>query len=394
MDETLLDGDVFTALANLPVEHISTSVSVDPTIPVTSPVSPDPIINNVIVSLEELTGIANDIFGEERVDVTGDAKRAQVLIFFPVIQITNSQNRHHTIRGLMVRFSFSFSKDRLENLTFEGIRTQLTVAEANSHYGHSHLLSDAAMGAWMPFCQGASKYKAILLNLASNPSNEQWWLALLSLEAFLKWESLEGTPYMYITSIAAPRQNAGSSVDTSFTQMLRAHSLPKGIFDWSPGSPLSLVLSTTLLEPFYERCSPLRSLNAVQEDLVAAQRVWNGAHRMRGGLFKGRAMTMTIVSALDKVPEQVDTKVQLEIIQQYNRNITNCLNSFNNQFEHEYIAHVNTPALGKVPTFEQADIDHYKGIARENRLAAQRMRGQRVVGRVDHERKREDHRSR
>lgn len=341
------------------------------------------------ITKPRLYQIASDIFGEELVDVQGTNTSFHLYILFPEINITNSKGHKHLIRELFVKFSIAVSNYGYST-QMTGMRTALTPAEVARSYGHSHLPQEAAKGQFVDFCQGNSLFKAITTNLISRPTEDQWTLALLSLTKYLEWESLEGGPHKEMRNIG---------VDSSFRPINFAAELLRFI-DYLPSRVLDITDRLELnygspqLYEFYNLHSPHKSLQR-DETLVAdeMQIDWN-THNRLDFTFKGKKQSMRIVPRKVGVTMEEVTTVEPAIVEEFNMVIVQHLTTFNKLLNYEFLKYKNRAVLGKVPTFEQADINHYQAIAREYRLRARKSRKPRVVGRVNHIRKREDNRFR
>jgi hypothetical protein len=129
-----------------------------------------------------------------------------ITIRFPEIEISNSRGRKHRIYDLYVRFHVT-AKGRLvrvKNHYLYGIRTTGTHAEIRYYYGHSHLprmdWKRVAMGA---FCTGRGPINECCRSLSQGFDERAFTLFSHSLKSFIRWESLEGKPYRYITDIGS-----------------------------------------------------------------------------------------------------------------------------------------------------------------------------------------------
>jgi len=175
---------------------------------------------------------AIQVFGEDYVDFT----KEKVLIHFPEFDIINDEGAEHTILNLYIQLNYNFSVvGKLESFGRElrGFRTTLTYEEAYSGYLHSHLyplpqiLTDDD-GDIEPislnsgnFCLGGSSdINTILSTLNMEFSLDQYMILLLSLDDFVRWESLNGGPYILMqdiqkfgnsyTEISDPNQTSGT----------------------------------------------------------------------------------------------------------------------------------------------------------------------------------------
>lgn len=130
---------------------------------------------------------------------TGDKTGAYgaVYLHYPKLEITNSQGMHHTIEDLFVRVGFG-----VENMDayISGMRTSLSPEEVAAGYSHSHL-PESCWNSFEGFCLGTGGFAEWLQQNQLQMNAERFAMFLFQLEAYLKWESLEGTPYVSITGL-------------------------------------------------------------------------------------------------------------------------------------------------------------------------------------------------
>ncbi len=151
-------------------------------------------------------------------------KRLDIYILYPEIVITNSNNRSHGIKDLVVKMSLTVS-DRTDgklgikmNAKLKGTRLTLSDKEHYSHYRHSHLKARENY-EFTEFCLGATDVSTIEHDLL-NPNNgifseTQFLLFLNLLESYVKWESLEGGPHITMDKVSSRRSSfdwTGSAV--------------------------------------------------------------------------------------------------------------------------------------------------------------------------------------
>lgn len=121
-------------------------------------------------------------------------------VYFPEITVTNEENMSHKIYELYVKFKFYNNRRRLNHI--QAVRARVSPSEYFSGYGHSHLLSDAANGNFTTFCFGttpiASDYSDFQIREFDSMRIEAF---LYAFDEYLKWESLEGGPYVKIKDI-------------------------------------------------------------------------------------------------------------------------------------------------------------------------------------------------
>lgn len=139
---------------------------------------------------------------------------------FPSIIITNSKGASHTIKDLVVTFPIGCT-DSVENRTFflkrlEGTRASYYQVEIDSNYSHSHLRSSVATESVdnpfyaSTFCIGEGDLSFLEGALQRNFNIRDLEAYLYEVDATVRWESLQGKPYMYIHQIIKPKREAAT----------------------------------------------------------------------------------------------------------------------------------------------------------------------------------------
>ena len=129
-------------------------------------------------------------------------EKDDILIFFPELEIKNKYNEHHIIKELYVKLNLTD-----ENFNISGIRTKATVDEINTHYLHSHLPGQLYNNnlKFSNFCLGRGPLISDVSFILENRSNatEGMWVAFCKdLDDYVRWESIDGGPYIKMSSIA------------------------------------------------------------------------------------------------------------------------------------------------------------------------------------------------
>lgn len=152
----------------------------------------------------------------ERVILTG------FYIHFPEVTIKNSKKLKHDIKDLFVILDVVVSTTGLSVGAIRGFRTSVTRAEYTSYYAHSHISSiswpkkDSPEKSAQTFCTGSGEINDYRLNLNSKCTEENCIAFLLQLMTLVNWESLQGTPYKYISNIKFNPSNSGPSYTTLY----------------------------------------------------------------------------------------------------------------------------------------------------------------------------------
>lgn len=148
-------------------------------------------------------------------------KPLSLIIRYPEIHITNSNNLCHTIRDLFVNMKFS-SQGLLEK-GFTIQRSTFTKEELVVKYVHSHVppmytISEESLRKNYDPCTGTgdfANYLDIIKDYNSESCEEETIITrfFTLLDAFLSWESLEGVPYIPIEKLSQIGGSLGGNSD-------------------------------------------------------------------------------------------------------------------------------------------------------------------------------------
>jgi len=132
-----------------------------------------------------------------------------LIIKFDQFTITNSINLSHIVRDLYVKWELTEDLAPKGNICgFRGLRT---IEEFESGYIHSHLRTGKHRN-WEDndFCLGEGRFGELIYGLSSGREHDWQEIneALIMLDIYVSWESLEGGPYMKIGDVV---RNASSS---------------------------------------------------------------------------------------------------------------------------------------------------------------------------------------
>jgi len=133
--------------------------------------------------------------------------KLDIHLYFEDITIKNSDNITHNIKDLFViiRFNSNGGDYELSN-TLYGYRTFITQNEANNHYLHSHLSDEGE------FCLGSGPLKLFMSDYGYSMTIDRENIdifdeMLLMIFHYVRWESMEGTPYRYINRLVSQQLN-------------------------------------------------------------------------------------------------------------------------------------------------------------------------------------------
>ena len=143
-----------------------------------------------------------------------------LLIRFPSFDIVNKKGQTHSMKDLWVLIPFDVKKIKAPNTdilvktlciqaNLWGCRSTQTSAEHLSGYKHSHLTSNSSSdNKFTSFCLGgASSISISVAELTNYFSVERFELFLYELSAYVKYESIEGGPYIRMENIGKSRQS-------------------------------------------------------------------------------------------------------------------------------------------------------------------------------------------
>lgn len=130
-----------------------------------------------------------------------------LIIKFPMFEIINGQGTKHLIQDLYVKWVFK--KGFVISKPLSGIRGLVDYVEYKSGYVHSHLpnvnYTSSRDLIFSTFCMGSGDFAIANLEWACDDrqfTQEAFELLLYQLDAYVKWESLQGGPYMRMENIA------------------------------------------------------------------------------------------------------------------------------------------------------------------------------------------------
>ena len=145
-----------------------------------------------------------DYFGENRVDIIETTNtETYVYIWFPKETISNSKGQKHTIYDLYIKINFVNSRF----VDMRTIRTSFTLAELHSGYSHSHSPAEPYVHTGASICTYTGERSCCLgtgplgqLMCDYIDSNILMSLCIY-IEKWVRWESLEGGPYIRMEKI-------------------------------------------------------------------------------------------------------------------------------------------------------------------------------------------------
>lgn len=132
-----------------------------------------------------------------------------ITIHYPEVTIRNSHNKSKLLKDLYVRFCI----DTVGNIVnISGTRTTLSKAEKYCGYNHSHLPRNNNNNLkFNDFCLGTGTQiitsKVLFLDAVTNNQEVKNYFSLFlhNLDSVVKFESLEGMPYMKFSDVVIPK---------------------------------------------------------------------------------------------------------------------------------------------------------------------------------------------
>jgi len=177
---------------------------------------------------ETIAEIAEDVFPENSFYTTNREtfissincesipySHSYLIIRFPEFYIKNRENRSHKIKNLFVVCCFDICNEGKISMLSKiyGNRSEYTSAEFKSHYRHSHL-SRSGHRQFTYFClgEGTSMSTALAeLNMKFCPERFELFLHLLN--SYVRYESLEGGPFIKMEKITLKSSTIEPTVD-------------------------------------------------------------------------------------------------------------------------------------------------------------------------------------
>lgn len=182
-----------------------------------------------------------DYFGENRVDIIEATKTVTyAYIWFPKETISNSKGQKHTIYDLYIEVKFVDSVF----MSIHTMRTSFTLAELHSGYSHSHSPSRPYTHVGDTVSKYAEERSCCLgtgpLNqlLGKYIDSNMLMSLCIYIEKWVRWESLEGGPYVRMEQIGNIGLNTTSLPQSlpSLKDLLKSCYIPKSLIqnlNWS-----------------------------------------------------------------------------------------------------------------------------------------------------------------
>lgn len=143
-------------------------------------------------------------------------------VYYPIIEISNSEGRKHTIRDLLVVHPLFFrAEGKIVPQRMQGLRLSVSDIELHCGYKHSHLPSkNKDRFAKSPFetshfCVGGdTDLYRMEQEFTFELNIDRFELYLFTVDSMLQWESLEGVPHMKMADILPENLKTINRVDS------------------------------------------------------------------------------------------------------------------------------------------------------------------------------------
>jgi hypothetical protein len=160
---------------------------------------------SVEYKIEYLRKVVSQFFIEDHYDITNDNNYINVVLYYPELTIINSIELSHKLKDIYILLKFNLNNLELEELGMT--RTTYSSIEYNSGYMYSHV-NTAKLQYWTNgFCWGSDTAIKKVVGRLRTGKILDFTQFLVLFKAYLEWESIEGNPYKYISSLIGFSRN-------------------------------------------------------------------------------------------------------------------------------------------------------------------------------------------
>lgn len=133
-------------------------------------------------------------------------KEYTLILHYPKVEVTNSANEHYIAYDFFIKILFGTDPTKTyvtyKNMSFT--RTTVTEKEYEGNWFHPHI--KGTIGAFSSnFCLGSGPLKNLIQMISDGGTfhltNTAVFALLTNLDTYLKWESIEGGPYVRIPTL-------------------------------------------------------------------------------------------------------------------------------------------------------------------------------------------------
>lgn len=150
-------------------------------------------------ALTKLKPVLDEVYGENYDLQVSSNGYLDLLIRYPHITITNSEHKTREIEELYCVLTFN---DSYLLTQFLGFRAKMSFNDVKNGYRHSHLNSRSLDNLFdlSSFCTGSTDLTALISEFREGFNEDRFDLFLYQINNFVEWESIEGTPYIYLNT--------------------------------------------------------------------------------------------------------------------------------------------------------------------------------------------------
>ena len=152
------------------------------------------------------------------------SNRLQIVIRFKRIVISNTNGSTHNIRELFVKLDLSLEHN-VTIRSYTGTRAQRDLTEQNNSYSHSHLGMYTELGEFNDFCYTSTEVYDLRAMFNSKFDENIFDLLLQTIDTYVRHESLEGVPHMYIEKLRYEAAGRNSNLKSLSKDLLELYSI-------------------------------------------------------------------------------------------------------------------------------------------------------------------------
>lgn len=319
--------------------------------------------------------LASGIFGADRVDVVDAEKNSfDVIILFPELTLTNSEDSRHDVKDLYVKFNvlpkieqFGKTGTYKAEIKMTGRRGKLTLREYESGYHHSHL--PTSLRNWGEFCLGSSAFKMVLEETKMELSEDAWMKLLLSLPNYLNWESLEGGPHFKMRGLGYKESVGQGELEQELTRITGG--IPKDV--WTINEQLTIIPAHPALHQYFNTFSKIRKISGYSAEqykkiMKEKQRTLEYSYREHPIIWKGAEIKPLIIE--EEITEEIATNIETGVVDKYCQILKNKSKSFLKQKNYNDAKRNNyKKVFGETRAVQQAHASVDEAVARQNSLS-------------------------
>jgi hypothetical protein len=152
-----------------------------------------------------LRRVVSQFFIEDHYDIISNVYTIDIILYYPELTITNSIELSHKLKDIYILLKFNSSNLELKELSMT--RTTYSSIEYNSGYMYSHVNIHKLQYWTSEFCWGTDTAIKKVQSKLRNGKILDFTQFLVLFKAYLEWESIEGKPYYYISSLIDSSKN-------------------------------------------------------------------------------------------------------------------------------------------------------------------------------------------